>query len=199
MIRSIFSSSFNPDEDKNDDQANSSTTLSFSKGKSKKEDVIILSNEDPNKKRLDELLGGFNTVAAFPGAKGKSPAGSDVDFAIDDIKVEVTLRTQLGQAPVIMLLFALGNSDGSSQPVNLEAALSKVSISLEVGLNGRVAVVDMTGLLDDDGTTANSMHEQVQSETLELQAKIAKVLEMSQDIGILVEWMLRWARQRKGR
>ncbi|OOF95066.1 hypothetical protein ASPCADRAFT_207624 [Aspergillus carbonarius ITEM 5010] len=199
LIRSIFSSSFNPDEDKNDDQANSSTTLSFSKGKSKKEDVIILSNEDPNKKRLDELLGGFNTIAAFPGAKGKSPAGSDVDFAIDDIKVEVTLRTQLGQAPVIMLLFALGNSDGSSQPVNLEAALSKVSISLEVGLNGRVAVVDMTGLLDDDGTTANSMHEQVQSETLELQAKIAKVLEMSQDIGILVEWMLRWARQRKGR
>ncbi|PWY95199.1 glutamine synthetase [Aspergillus sclerotioniger CBS 115572] len=191
LIRSIFSSSYKPDEDKIDDQANSLTILSFSRGKSKKEDVIILSNEDPNKKRLDELLGGFNKTAAFPGAKGKGPATtgdghSDVNSAIDDVKVEVTLRTQLGQAPVIMLLFALNNPDGSSQPVNLEAALSKVSISLEVGLNGRVAVVDMTGLLDDDDTAADSMNEQYQNEALELQAKIAKVLEMSQDIGILL-------------
>ncbi|PYH90998.1 hypothetical protein BO71DRAFT_61629 [Aspergillus ellipticus CBS 707.79] len=210
LIRSIFGTSFKPDESKADAQADLSKNLSgplkFSRpGKAKKENVIILSNDDPNEKRLDELLRGFDN-GVFPDAKGKGSVvnGSfNSGFATDDdVKVDVTLRTQLGQAPVIMLLFTVDNTDGAPEPVRGEPTLSKVSISLEVGLNGRIAVVDMTGLLDDDSSGADSMDQAAdgqKSEAFELQTKIARVLELSQDIGTLVEWILRWARQRKDR
>lgn len=152
------------------------------------------------------MLGGFEKLATSPGAKGKGPVGvgnenSGPNSTVDnDVKVDVTLRTQLGQAPVIMLLFAVDQPDEASESANVEAALTKVSISLEVGLNGRVSVVDMTGLLDDNNTTTtDSMEDTPEKKALELQSKIANVLELSQDIGILVEWILRWARQRKGR
>lgn len=208
LIRSVFSSSYKPDEDKPATPADSSN-ISFSPprftdGNSKK-DVIILSNADPNEKRLDALLGGFEKLATSPSAKGKGPVGvgngnSGPNSTVDDVKVDVTLRTQLGQAPVIMLLFAVDQPDETSESANAEAALTKVSISLEVGLNGRVSVVDMTGLLDDNNTTTtDNMEDTPERKTLELQSKIANVLEISQDIGILVEWILRWARQRKGR
>ncbi|GKZ77907.1 hypothetical protein AnigIFM56816_001028 [Aspergillus niger] len=209
LIRSIFSSSYKPDEDKSATPADSSNISfsppKFTDGKTKK-DVIILSNADPNEKRLDALLGGFEKLATSPGAKGKGPVGvgnenSGPNSTVDnDVKVDVTLRTQLGQAPVIMLLFAVDQPDEASESANAEAALTKVSISLEVGLNGRVSVVDMTGLLDDNNTTTtDSMEDTPEKKALELQSKIANVLELSQDIGILVEWILRWARQRKGR
>ncbi|KAF7589742.1 hypothetical protein BBP40_003891 [Aspergillus hancockii] len=186
LIRNIFSSPSKNDDNKRDVQTETSKSpnkqLDFSTepGKPKK-DRIILSNADPNEEKLDWLLKGFAV-----NGKGKDIQDSDSD----EFKVDVTLRTQLGQAPVVMLLFM----------ANEEDILSKVSISLEVGLNGRVSVVDMTGLLDESSSIGDldvQMTDTQKNEVLELQNKMARVLEISQDIGILVEWILRWVRQRK--
>jgi hypothetical protein len=119
----------------------------------------------------------------------------------DELKVDVTLRTQLGQAPMIMLLFAVDRPP-SSDSTSDDLFLTKVSISFEVGLNGRVSMVEVTGLLDDEDNSANDANVNTQAAdapTQQLQSKLAQVLETSQDIGILVEWVLRWVRRRQSR
>ncbi|KAL4881702.1 mediator of RNA polymerase II transcription subunit 1-domain-containing protein [Aspergillus karnatakaensis] len=156
--------------------------------------ITILSNENPNERKLDALLG-LLSGADDVNEEGQSE-GSDVE-----LKVDVTLRTQLGQAPVIMLLFPV-NRPVSSQP-NSADLHSKASINFEIGLNGRVSVVDVTGLLDDesnptnDASSGSKSTEKLLEQTLDLQSKLAQVLETSQDIGILVEWVLRWIRHQR--
>ncbi|KAE8385525.1 mediator of RNA polymerase II transcription subunit 1-domain-containing protein [Aspergillus alliaceus] len=194
MIRNIFSPP-SKSIDKNDvptDTPKSTTSqLKFSEPGKPKKNMIVLSNDNPNEKKLDRLLKGFGTTEDGLNEKGKS-AGVDDDA--NEVKVDVTLRTQLGQAPVIMLLFTVND------PAKEETAgLNKASVSLEVGLNGRVSVVDMIGLLDEPGDTEEPMSEGQKSEVIALQNQIARVLEISQDIGTLVEWILRWVQQRKGR
>lgn len=143
-----------------------------------------MSNENPNMKKLNTLLG-------LSQADG-------VDA--DDLKVDVTLRT-IGQAPMIMLLFTVDHpSSAESKPEDV--VLTKASISFEIGINGRVSVVDVTGLLGDENNTLNDANADGQTtagSTNELRSKLAYVLETSQDIGVLVEWVLRWARQQKSR
>ena len=173
-----------------------------------KNGVIVLSNNDPNESKLDWLLRGSNQTAGLVNTKAKvpqTPADSveDTFTPEDEVKVDVTLRTQLGQPPVIMLLFAVDDTrpEAPMSPIG-RPVLRKVSVSLEVGVNGRISVVDMAGLLDDE-TGGDGMDTQgpdgPKSEAAELQSKIARVFEVSQDIGILVEWILRWLRQRNGR
>ncbi|PLB50332.1 glutamine synthetase [Aspergillus steynii IBT 23096] len=161
-----------------------------------KKGLIVLSNKDPNESKLDWLLRSSDKTAGLVNTKGKDPSASadSVENTFtpeDEVKVDVTLRTQLGQPPVIMLLFAVDDTRPGvpSSPMG-RPVLSKVSVSLEVGVNGRITIVDMTGLLDDD-TPAGA--DGTKSEATELQSKIARVFEVSQDIGILVEWILQWA------
>ncbi|KAL4811373.1 mediator of RNA polymerase II transcription subunit 1-domain-containing protein [Aspergillus unguis] len=148
--------------------------------------ITILSNENQNEKKLNALLGLNPDDAAVWTPKNPSA---------DELKVDVTLRTQLGQAPMIMLLFIV--DDPTSAAFN-SLALTKVSISFEIGLNGHVSVVETTGLLEESSNDANPATPAEQPRH-ELQNKLAQVLETSQDIGILVEWVLRWVRQRKSR
>lgn len=152
--------------------------------------MIILSNDDPNEQKLNWLLDGVNNASDSHGVNAYIPS--------TEAKVDVTLRTQLGQAPVIMLLFPLDEVKPGTFKPNDENAFRKASISLEIGPNGRVSVVDMTGLLDDEGANTETPGSQ-STEATELQGKIARVFEISQDIGTLVEWILRWAQQRNGR
>lgn len=184
--------------------------LKFSNKSTGKKGLIVLSNKDPNESKLNWLLNGSNKTSGLANTNGKdpqAPADSVEDTFIpeDEVKVDVTLRTQLGQPPVIMLLFAVDDTrPGVPMSPMGRPVLSKVSVSLEVGVNGRITVVDMTGLLDGDGTTgAEGVNTQgadgTKSEAAELQRKIARVFEVSQDIGILVEWILRWVRRRNGR
>ncbi|KAF9891984.1 hypothetical protein FE257_002948 [Aspergillus nanangensis] len=199
MIRNVFGSSAKNADVEKDTPAGSKTIITepgFSERPvwpTDKGDIIILSNDDPNEKKLNWLLQGTNNT----------PMSNDESQFDDEVKVDVTLRTQLGQSPVIMLLFTVKDTKANSpQSVNEMATFRKVSISLEIGPNGRVSVVDMAGLLDDD-ESSDTKGEQDSSgsndETSKLQSKIARVLEVSQDIGTLVEWILRWMKQHKGR
>lgn len=150
--------------------------------------LITLSNEDPNETKLNSLLKGFQIGDHSENNGLKSPAVgmSSNSSTEDDVKVDVTLRAPLGQAPVIMLLFAVNEPCfGSSRP-SWESGPVNMSISFEIGLNGRISVVD-TGGIPGNETEEGS----------ELRKKICRVLETSQDIGILVEWVLRWQRQHR--
>lgn len=208
MIRNIFSPPSKSDDNRKDAQTDSpkspASQLKFTEPGKPKKNVITLSNKDPNEKKLDWLLKGLHSTDRMK-EKGKDTANSNaegVDDDVDEVKVDVTLRTQLGQAPVVMLLFTVNDPPGSAESAKEETTISKVSVSLEVGLNGRVSVVDMTGLLDHCSSLGDmdvQMTDGQKNEVIELQNKIARVLEISQDIGTLVEWILRWMQQRKGR
>lgn len=161
---------------------------------SQKDGLIILSNDDPNQDRLDFLLGdGFDSPA--------DPATNDAhfgDFANKGIMVDITLRTQLGQAPAVMLFIT-----DPSRATGLTEHDPLISICFEVGLNGRISVVDSSGLVQDkkdDHSGDSEMHgeDDSGSQLQDIHKKIARVLEISQDIGILVEWVLRWQQQRAG-
>ncbi|KAL4787713.1 mediator of RNA polymerase II transcription subunit 1-domain-containing protein [Aspergillus varians] len=189
MIRSTF-----PLPSKLDNSVKSDRELEKDQ-KTSNGDITILSNENPNEKKLNMLLGldqadGVDSTVEEGQLKGES--------AKDELKVDVTLRTQLGHAPMIMLLFTVNRPDSSSEPTPDDLPFSKVSISFEIGINGHVSVVDVTGLLDDENSSADDSQATVES-TSELQSKLAHVLQTSQDIGVLVQWVLRWVRQRKSR
>jgi hypothetical protein len=148
-----------------------------------KDGVIILSNEDPNEARLNSLLKGF---------QGEGMAGDTA--ASDDVNVDVTLRAPLGQAPLIMLLFTVGQTALAASSTG-KSGLKSISISFEVGLNGRISVVETAGLLDEVNTEGDAGGTEGQDNEALLRGKMSRVLETSQDIGILIEWVLRWRRQ----
>lgn len=165
--------------------------ISKSEPRTRKDDLVILSNDDPNEDRLNALLSGLNIHETLG--------------AIDDVIVDITLRTQLGQAPVIMLLFTVNDDppDASTPDMGTFDGLNIITVSFEIGPNGRISIVDTMGLWDDDFTDNGENPDAETSdarkhEVLETQKKMARVLEISQDIGIFVEWIVRWLRQRKG-
>lgn len=166
-----------------------------------KEGTITLTNDDPSEEMLNSLFGSgssneqsdtASTVWSFNSAS-KSPS----HIFNDDVKVDVTLRTQLGQAPALILLITEpGKSTG-----NLVLEPVQLAICVEVGLNGRISVVDSSGLGIDQEEGGDAEMQGTDSSGTQLQEihkKIASVLEISQDLGILVEWVLRWQRQRAG-
>ncbi|CAG8356445.1 unnamed protein product [Penicillium salamii] len=163
--------------------------------------LTILNNDDPNEDRLDFLLG----LSTAEGSNSNSSHGSTTPFSgrktlaqslMDDAKVDVTLRTQLGQAPALMLLITDQKSrDGDSSQVQKPR---QIAICFEVGLNGQVSVVETAGLTDrgSGGDAEMQGTDDSGSGAGEIQKQIARVLEVSQNLGILVEWVLRWLQQR---
>lgn len=166
------------------------------------EGVITLSNYDPSEDKLSVLLGnvvpGLQPDIAIDGSPFHSEDKSENHMFMDDVKVDVTLRTQLGQAPALMLLIT---DPGQSAEQSVREPV-QVAICVEVGLNGRITVVDTAGLMDDQTRDEDDAEMQgtddPEPKLQDIYKKIARVLEISQDLGILVEWVLRWLRQRVG-
>lgn len=167
---------------------------------------IILNNDDPNEERLNLLLGlgssddtknDSGVEISTPSSGGKSPN----QLSGDDVKVDVTLRIQLGQAPALMLLITdQRNYNESPETARSIQTPRQIAICFEVGLNGQISVVDTAGLVDGEngGDTEMQGMDNLDSGLQDIQKKIARVLEVSQDLSILVEWVLRWMQQRAG-
>lgn len=164
-----------------------------------KEGTITWTNDDPNEEMLNSLFGNCSpsqSDATSTAWSFNSSSRSPSHIFNDDVKVDVTLRTQLGQAPALILLITdPGKSAESCVPEPVQLA-----ICVEVGLNGRISVVDSSGLgadnQQDSGDAEMQGTESPDTQLQEIHKKIARVLEISQDLGILVEWVLRWLRQR---
>jgi hypothetical protein len=160
------------------------------------QDIVVLNNDDPNENRLNLLLGiNANDKSDIdqkaPATEGKCPA----QFPMNDIKVDVTLRSQLGQAPALMLLI----TDPKHQQKGESITPTQISICFEVGLNGHISVVETAGLSKENGTDTEMQEADSSANGVrDVHKKIARVLEVSQDLGILVEWVLRWLQQRTG-
>jgi hypothetical protein len=164
-----------------------------------------LNNDNPNEERLNLLLGLSSSVnskndsgveISTPSSGGKSPN----QVSVDDVKVDVTLRIQLGQAPALMLLITDQRNYESPETARSIQPPRQIAICFEVGLNGQISVVDTAGLLDSEQGVDTEMQgmDNLDPGLQDVQKKIAKVLEVSQDLSILVEWVLRWMQQRAG-
>lgn len=190
LIRTTFHSSAKEQEDKSSSKVAAPRSALSDKASSLfscKDGLVILSNDNPHEKKLDLLLGGNTAEESQPGSSNTADS--------NEVQVDVTLRTQLGQAPALMLLLTVPDlsTQWTSEP-------KQISICVEIGVNGRISTVDSAGLLDPEisGDTDMQGIEDSTSGVQELHRKIARVLEISQDLGTLIEWVLRWLRQRSG-
>ena len=168
--------------------------------------LIILNNDDPNEERLNLLLGlgSSNDSKNDSGIGISTPSSggmSSKPLSVDDVRVDVTLRIQLGQSPALMLLITdQRNYNKSPETARSIPTPRQIAICFEVGLNGHISVVDTAGLVDGEAAGDTEMQgvDNPDSGLQDVQKKIARVLEVSQDLSILVEWVLRWMQQRAG-
>ncbi|CAG8132042.1 unnamed protein product [Penicillium olsonii] len=165
--------------------------------------ITVLNNDNPNEGRLDFLLGLSTTEGNDPSFSHGSltPLNgkpSPTQPPMDDVKVDVTLRTQLGQAPALMLLITDQKIPNEETPQVQRPC--QIAICVEVGLNGQVSVVETAGLTNcgSGGDSEMQGTDDSGSGAGEIQKQIARVLELSQDLGILVEWILRWLQRTDG-
>jgi hypothetical protein len=197
LIQKIFPPGSQGDEAKEASQQRSNPKAP----RSKDDHITVFSNEDPNEDLLNYLLDApanpdaMDIVSDSPGEKtstlGKHPRfGPAFD---NDVRVDITLRTQIGQAPLIMLLFTVIDTESrSSEPSSRGLAIRKISINFEIGLNGRITVTQLTGLVDGEPASNedNDQNNDVPRTEQEIQDKLGRVLETSEDLGMLVEWVL---------
>lgn len=224
MLASFVRKIFTPSDNKDAKQTSKATKLTdrpdvkdsvFLVSSSGENDLIVLSNDDPKEDRLNSLLNGYfhsdsaTSYRSVQNGVAKSIDGSSAflspNVRNDDIKVDITLRTQIGQPPLIMLLFSVEDEGISpSTPFSGQFDVRQISIHFEIGLNGRITVTRAMGLWDEDlvengDSSDTQVNNEPRPEVQAMQKKLAKVLEASEDLGILVEWVLQWLRQRKDR
>ena len=101
----------------------------------------------------------------------------------DEVSIDVSLNLTLTNPPKpkLDLIFPLpvwSNSEASGQATG---QLRFGTVSVEIAVNGKIVVSSATGLPSTD------------SETLR---KMANVLTISEDLGVLVQWILGWLRPR---
>ena len=115
-------------------------------------------------------------------------------------KIDVSLRTPMSSAPSILLLFNVPhgqpthNMQGTSSG-RAETTLRTITVRININLDGRVNVAEVTGVWDDDdGTEQGNANRATEAERL--CQRLSKVLETCEDVGMLVEWLLRWLRRK---
>jgi hypothetical protein len=171
----------------------------------KRHDVVtILTNVNPNQEILDSFLNDTRTYWTSAGHHKQVEVdellpsgdmnGSSVFEDNDSIQVDITLRTQIGQAPLIMLLITFVDpTKESSSEKNQSAsfAVRRVSVNFEVGLNGRITVTHATGLANEEAMETDEDRDAESPDVWNaLRNKMGRVLEISEDLGVLVEWIL---------
>jgi hypothetical protein len=147
----------------------------FSRG-----EVSVLSNGDANEDFLNDLLGSTTLSSLSESTLNNSPSRSHRDFFDTDVRVDITLRTQVGQAPLVMLFITV--PEKASDPMTPGLNLQRVFVSFEIKLNGCVNVTQVTGM----GEPAD----EETPETSKLYKKLNSVLEISEDLSVLVEYVV---------
>ncbi|KAJ5217126.1 hypothetical protein N7468_010134 [Penicillium chermesinum] len=161
--------------------------------------IITLSNDESTDDKIAVLLaGGF--PSSDSDAETLSLSSGVKSLHLDDVKVDVTLRTQIGQAPALILVISEpGRTTSDTEEITTDEV--NITICIEIGLNGRVTVTESAGLAahtPGGGDTEMQGADDSDPTLQDVHRKIARVLEISQDLGILVEWVLRSQRQRAG-
>jgi hypothetical protein len=138
--------------------------------------ITVLSNDDPDEEVLDFLLDApvDHNVSKDPWG-GTDDRDRFRDVLDNDIKVDITLRTQIGQAPLLMLLVTVPDAAAWTSEA------PSISIHFEVRLNGHIHVTHVAGL----GTPADDVQE-----TQKMHKKLGRALDATEDLSLVVEWVL---------
>lgn len=150
------------------------------------EPVNVISNVSPTVSKLKSLLAnetGWHN-GAHPVAETSGVSGSP--YTLEEIVIDVSLRTPISSPPSILLLF------------NTTEEAAAITINVDIGANGQIHVSNISGPWDDNNNTNGSFIGHARAESQDLCDKLAKVLETCEDLGLLIEWVLRWMRQQKG-
>lgn len=129
------------------------------------EQISMLSNGDANEDLLDSLLREYTDSTSTISLHNDPQTGDN-----SDIRVDITLRTQVGQAPLIIL------------SITLPGTRQKASVIFEIRLNGRVNVVQVSNLAGPESHNDQSM--------AKIHKRLNRVLEVSEDLSILVEYVV---------
>jgi hypothetical protein len=116
---------------------------------------------------------------------------SGSSYPLDETMIDISLRTPiLSQSPPSILLL-----------INTPEEAATVTVNIEIGPNGQINVSNISGPCGnyDHGNTNGSFTEHPRAESQELRDTLAKVLETCEDLGLLIEWVLRWFRRQKNR
>lgn len=106
---------------------------------------------------------------------------STSDDTIYKTKIDLSLRVPSSATPSILLLFLPDLNTPS------------ITMNIDIGPNGKISVPDTSGIWENAQSKPSA--EQVE----DLHGKLARVLEISEDLGVVVEWTLRWIRKRRER
>ncbi|KAL1952541.1 hypothetical protein VTO42DRAFT_5069 [Malbranchea cinnamomea] len=149
-----------------------------------------LSNTDPTVSKLNQFLanaqGGSRTTRTGA-ARTSSPATT---AAV--VEVEVSLRTPASSGPSVLVLF----SDGRERD-------ETITVRLDVERGARVTVSEVTGMWssskDRERRGGNDDDDDDDEGGRLLRERLAQVFATCEDVGYLVEWVLRQRRRRRRR
>ncbi|PGH09106.1 hypothetical protein GX51_00860 [Blastomyces parvus] len=152
-------------------------------------DVTFITNINPTLAKLNSML------SNDPKHQNDKRSGFDDPFAasatpspsIDDRKVDISLRTPISGPPSLLLLF---NAPDREPNLPTENPIT-ITINVDIGLNGNITVSRVAGMCDDRSSNAGGPTDDDPSR------KLARVLQTSEDLGMLVEWVLKWMRKHK--
>ncbi|KMU87509.1 hypothetical protein CIHG_05305 [Coccidioides immitis H538.4] len=152
----------------------------------------FISNVNPTECRLNSLLrsGRNNGFKPPPTAISTPPA--------NEVRVDISLRTPMSLPPTVLLVFNINEHNqmrsSDSAPLLTRIASRQVMIGADIGLNGEINISHISGILPSNATDYTS-NEKCEDEKRKLRSQIARVLETCEDLGMLVEWVLKWIRK----
>ena len=157
-------------------------------------EVSELSNGDVNEEFLNGLLGRTNLSSTLTSQSDASTGSTSQarihrDFLDTDVRVDITLRTQVGQAPFVMLFITVPEAKADGQEMTSDLKLQRVFVSFEIKPNGYVNVTQVTGL-GDQTADKDQPNSEATPEVLKLYKKLNRVLEISEDLSVFVEYLV---------
>ncbi|KAK2791055.1 hypothetical protein FQN51_002265 [Onygenales sp. PD_10] len=163
-----------------------------------KSGVTYISNISPTVSKLNSMLsegpriGNGHRGGVSSPHSGLSPPIS----SLEDRKIDISLRTPMSASPSIILLFNVPEEKPDGCTANNPKT---ITINVDIGPNGSITVSHVSGLPNPDTTdiSAEMLGDAPMAESKGFNQKLAKVLQTSEDLGLLVEWVLKWIRKQK--
>ncbi|KAL2381065.1 hypothetical protein BDBG_02215 [Blastomyces gilchristii SLH14081] len=162
-----------------------------------KPDVTFITNIKPVVSKLNSML------SSDPKPRNDKRSGFDAQFAVssstpspsnDDRRVDISLRTPISGPPSLLLLF---NAPNRNPNISMENPTT-ITINVDIGLNGNITVSRVAGMCDDRSNSGGGLTDDAPGAgPRDLSRKLARVLQTSEDLGMLVEWVLKWMRKQK--
>ncbi|EEH07306.1 conserved hypothetical protein [Histoplasma capsulatum G186AR] len=170
------------------------SVISASPNQTSKSDVTFITNISPTVSKLNAMLSrddSKHVIERSNGIDSHVNAPFPPAPATDDRKIDISLRTPILGPPSLMLLF---NAPKRGPNASMENPTT-ITINIDIGLNGNITVSRVGGMWDDvSDSTEGPLNDISRTESPHLHQSLARVLQISEDFGILVEWVLKWMR-----